>query len=542
MKSFNIIPLVIGAIALTGCAGADLKAKRDEVEKLKERAQTTMAEPAVRAQLPVTFFDESYVPLRRVVVREYTPEQRRVVEMQIETNRTFTNLNDVASWISSVSTTPVYINPELMSAGTPQAGGFPGAAPIAPVAVTPTTPGAGVNPAQVAASKPLTASYSGTMSGFLDVVAANYGVFWKLEDRSVRFLLNESRTFRLKALPGDTQLSSLVTIASNTQGSSGASSTTASTATTTGQSSNIAGVSFSGLSVWAGIESSIRQMLTPVTGRIAVSPSTGTVAVTDTPRVLDRVEQFINEQNAALSRQVAVNVRVLSVELSDRENYGINWNAVYNNLGSNVALRVSTQMPTASNAAQFVLQTATPSSNSWGAASGAVITALSTQGRVSELTSANLVTLNNQPAPVNVGRQISYLASSSTTVTAAVGSTVSLQPGQINTGFSMVVLPHIVDGKEVLLQASINMSSLLQLATITSGSSSIQSPDIATSNFIQRVRISSGDTLVIAGFDQDNLSAVANGVGSADNAALGSRATSGKRNILVIMIQPTVAI
>jgi type IVB pilus formation R64 PilN family outer membrane protein len=171
-----------------------------------------------------------------------------------------------------------------------------------------------------------------------------------------------------------------------------------------------------------------------------------------------------------------------------------------------------------------------------------VISALSTQGKVSELTSATMVTLNNQPAPVNVGRQVSYLASSSTTVTASAGSTTSLQPGQVQTGFSMVVLPHIIDGKELLLQSSINISSLLKLATITSGASTIQSPDVSTSNFIQRVKLNSGDLLVMAGFDQDNLSAVSNGVGEATNTLFGSRATSGTRKLLVVIVQPTVSI
>lgn len=534
---------LIVAISLAGCATKEVAEKRAGVDAVREQAQVAMERDRVREQSSVTFLSSSYVPLRKVVASEFSAEQRRVLDVQIETNRTFKNLNEVAGWLSSVANVPVYTNPELMSAGTttPGVGGLAAPVPVAGAGM----PGVagGVNPAMVAASKSLSADYSGPVEGFLDMVAANYGIFWRMEGRGFRFLLNESRTFRIKALPGDTQLTSLVTIASNSAGgTSGGGATTSTTTTSTASGTNAAGVSFSGLSVWLGIESSIRQLLTPGTGRVAVSPSTGTVSVTDTPRVLDRVEQFIKDQNASLGRQVAVNVRVLSVELTDSTNYGINWSAVYNNLSSNVAFRLSTSMPVSSDAAQFVLQTATPSGNSWGSASGAIISALSTQGRVSELTSANVVTLNNQPAPVNVGRQISYLASSSTTVTSTAGSTTSLQAGQVQTGFSMVLLPHIVDGKEVLLQASINLSSLLGLPTITSGTASIQSPDVSTSNFIQRVRINSGDTLVIAGFDQDNLSAVAAGVGNADNAAMGSRQTKGKRNIIVVILQPTVAI
>ena len=92
----------------------------------------------------------------------------------------------------------------------------------------------------------------------------------------------------------------------------------------------------------------------------------------------------------------------------------------------------------------------------------------------------------------------------------------------------------------MLIQYSLDLSSLLKLNTITSGTTSIQAPDVSTSNFIQRVRMQSGETLVVAGFDQDNLSAVLNGIGSPSNTALGSQAANTKRNMLVVLIQPTL--
>jgi type IVB pilus formation R64 PilN family outer membrane protein len=524
---------------LAGCASSELTEKSSKVEDQMKVAEALNATTKLTPQSAITFLEGKFMPLRKVQLKDRTPEQQRVLDLQIETNRNFTNLNDAAGWVATISGVPVFVNPELMTATNST--GLPGATSVVPTAGLGNTAGGAA--AAIASSKPMSVTYSGSVSGFLDMIAANYGIFWKMEGRAIRLLLNDTRTFRIKALPGDTQMTSTITMASNTSGSStsGTSSTsTAGTSSSTGN--NTAGVTFSGLSVWTGIEASIRQFLTPVTGKVAVSPSTGTISVTDTPRVLDRVAEFVRDQNEALGRQVAVNVRVLSVELSDSTDYGVNWNAVYSNLSSNVKFGVTTAMPATSSAAQFVLQTSTPSSNNWGAASGAIISALSTQGKVSELTSANLITLNNQPAPVNVGRQISYLASSSTTIAATAGSTTSLQPGQVQTGFSMVLLPHIIDGREILMQTSVNISSLLQLSTITSGGSSIQSPDVATSNFIQRVKIRSGDTLVIAGFDQDKLSAVANGVGSATNSAMGSRQTEGKRNILVVVIQPNVAL
>jgi type IVB pilus formation R64 PilN family outer membrane protein len=531
----NILALAIVAI-LSGCSTTAIDKVESKVSVKREQVEHELTRAAVTDAPPVSFLDGSFVPMRKMDRQEYAPEQRAILGMEIETNRNFQSLNEIAGWLASVTNAPVFLNPELMNVTSAQSTGP--SAMQGPMAM----PMPGQNQAQSQAGiagKPFSVAYSGKISGFLDMVAANYGIYWKLEGRNTRFLLTDSRTFRIKALLGDTQLSSIVGSSSN---SGGASSGGASASTGSGTASNTAGVTFTGMSVWAGIDAGIKQLLTPNTGKVAVSPSIGTVSVTDTPRVLEQVASFINEQNAALGRQVSVNVRVLSVEVNDGDNYGINWSAVYSNLSSNLAFKVSSALPTATSAAQFVVQTATSTSGGWGAASGAIISALSTQGRVSELTSATLVTLNNQPAPVNVGRQITYLASSSTTQTTDAGTTTSLTPGQVQTGFSMVLIPHIIDGKEILIQSSVNLSSLLQMATITSGDASIQSPDISTSNFIQRVRMMSGETLVMAGFDQDRLSAVANGVGQAKNTLFGTRDSNGKRTMLVILLQPTVSI
>lgn len=530
-----LISTIAIAAAMTGCATQNIKEADKQVREQEVTVKKTMTENALKPETSIQYTDKSYLPLRKIDKALHNTQQRAILATEIETNRNFANLNEVASWLSNIAGVPVYINPELIAPPT-TAPGQPGAI----AQPMPTIGGQATSAAQLtAANKPLQASYSGSLNGFLDTVAANYGIFWTMEGKSLRFLLNDSRTFRVKALPGDTQLRSTVNAATNTTGNSG---TATQSGTSSGGADNSTGVTFSGLSVWTGLEASIKQMLTTTTGKVAISPATGSITVTDTPRVLDKVAELIRDHNAALSRQVALNVRVLSVELNDTEDYGINWQAAFNNLPTNIAFKANTAFPVSADAAQFILQTATPSNNSWQSASGAIFSALSTIGRVSEMTSTTVVTLNNQPAPVNVGRQVSYLASSTSTVTASVGSTVTLQPGQVQTGFSMVVLPHILDGREMLLQTSVNLSSLLQLATITSGGSSIQSPDIATSNFIQRVKLNSGETLVLAGFDQDNLSAVASGVGEANNWAAGSRKTSKKRTKLVILVQPTVSL
>lgn len=554
------IASLIAIATLAGCTAPTQQVKSIETEvstaKVKaEQMLTRRVEPVETS--PVSYSEQSWIPLRKIERLARDEASAKADTVQIEINQRFASLNEVAGVISSLTGLPVYLGSDIPTT-TAAAGAAVAGAPMtavmpfpmnAPGGVMPTPMPAGIGgmppPGQtgpITANSPFTANYSGSLSGLMNLVSAYYGVNWKGEAQGLRFFVMDSKTYRIAALPGDTRLNSTVDSSSNASGG-GSGSGASSGGTQTGTSTNSTGVGFSGLSVWSALESGIKQMLS-TGGRVIASPATGTITVTDTPSVLARVTEYINGQNSALNRQVSVNVRVLSVELTDGDNYGINWDAVYSNLASasnpfSVALK--TAFPVASGAGNIIISAPATSASRW-AGSSAMISALSTQGRVSELTSSTLVTLNNQPAPVNVGRRVSYLASSSTTQTPNVGATTSLTPGIVQTGFSMTLVPHIIDGKEMLLQYSLDLSSLLRLSTITSGTSSIQAPDISTSNFIQRVRIQSGETLVVAGFDQDNLSAVSNGIGSAESAALGSRDGTRKRTMLVVLIQPNIAL
>lgn len=567
MKKLTCIAAAMAV--LTGCAGpASLPVIKDQTERNKAQIEKLLP-PAVPAEVsPVTYSDRSWIALRKVERSERDAGKDKTDQVQIEINQQFGSLNDVAGAVSSLTGLPVLVGADVLSpaagATSSSSTAAPGPAPSMPVGMPLPIAGSSGGPlpmpllqmprSQSAApsgaitpSSPFTANYSGSLTGFMNLVSAYYGVYWKTNGASLRFFLLDSKTFRIAALPGDTRLSSSVDSGATTAGSSGGGSSGSGSSsggsTQSGTTSNSTGVGYSGLSVWTAIEASVKQML-GVNGKVVASPATGTITVTDTPAVLDRVSEYVDEQNKALNRQVSVNVRVLSVELNEGETYGIQWDLVYANLaaaGSQYALGLKTAATSSEGVGNLILSAPSTSTKRW-AGSTAMISALSTQGRVTELTSATVVTLNNQAVPVNVGRRVSYLASSSTSQTANVGSTTSLTPGTVNTGFSMTLVPHIIDGKELLLQYSLDLSSLLRMKTISSGGNTIEAPDISTSSFIQRVRIQTNETLVVAGFDQDNLSAVAEGVGKPENTLMGSRNGTTKRTMLVILIQPTVAL
>ena len=258
--------------------------------------------------------------------------------------------------------------------------------------------------------------------------------------------------------------------------------------------------------------------------------------MTDTPEVLDEVASFMEAQNRSLSRQVLLNVTVLSVSLTADDSYGISWAAVYQALGTSFKL-TNTFLTSATNPTSFAAQVITPSSRASG--TQAIISALSQQGKVRRKTSASITTLNNQPVPVQVATEQGYLASVSTTNTVNVGSTTALVPGTVTTGFNMTLLPHVLDNGTVLLQFYTNISSLLSLNSVQSGGEQIQTPNIDTRNFLQRVSMKSGQTLVLSGYEGTDDSLTQSGVGKPQNALFGGGYQGTRdREVIVILITP----
>lgn len=530
----------MAAVLLVGCTTTSEPIRRDMAasEANATRALTTLREGGpveVAPRQAVERIAGLWIPTRKINQKEQFPGDAKALRRAIAFNRDFVSLQQVAERITAQAGIPVTISPEALI-GQPTGAAQSSSLPAAPGASVPPPINMAGAASGAGALAPISISYDGTIAGLLDVVAARFGVYWEWTDSdTIRFFRMTTKTFRLQALPGDTTVSTKI---ANQTGGSGSGGSGAS-----GSSIQETSVSAPGLSVWRGVDDSIKSMLSQ-TGKVTVTPATGTITVTDTPQVVRLVEKFIDGQNAALSRQVVINVRVLSVDLNDYDNYGINWSLVFNALSGNVGMTlaniVATTDPASSNLNMRILNSAGGDMRQW-AGSSALISAISKQGKVSLVTSASQRTINNQPAPIQVGTQRAYLAASTTTTVANAGTTTTLQPGTFTTGFSMNAVPHIIDNNRLLLQFSIDLSSLLSLATVTSGGSSIQTPEIATRNFLQRVMLRTGDTLVLSGFEQTRLQDDMQGTGSPDNALLGGGITNGRgRSIIVVLIQPVI--
>ncbi|AZS81989.1 PilN family type IVB pilus formation outer membrane protein [Achromobacter sp. SD115] len=388
------------------------------------------------------------------------------------------------------------------------------------------------------------------LPGLLDAVTSRLGLSWTFRDGAVQIHYLDTRVFRIYAIQSKTNMQSVVqsgtqlaSSGTSGQGAAGATSSSGSGGSTvSGGSTQTTMVSIES-NLAEDVDRMIKSMLTPGLGQSSLSVSTGTVAVTDTPDVLSRIAAYLKTENRNITRQALFNITVAVVQRTETDDQGLDLTAVYKSLNGNYGITVANAFTAASSAGSAsigILDTATGTAGQF-AGSKAILRALSSQGRVSIVTQPSVTTLNYQPVPVQVAKQTSYLAAVSNTATAQVGSTSALTPGTVTTGFSMDLLPFMIDSDQMLLQFTMNLSTDPRLRTVTSGDNSIEVPEVDSRIFSQRVRLRSGQTLILSGFEQNVDRGNRSGMFSPSNWLTGGGgSTNNRREVVVILITPIV--
>ncbi len=373
----------------------------------------------------------------------------------------------------------------------------------------------------------ITMEFDGPLYKLFDVLSTKMNVFWKWENSRVVFHLYESRTFAVNAIPGTTSL--LANVEGRSEGGDGEEGGQIS-------SGQVTSVEAPDMSIWKAIEKSIDAMLSP-NGKMAVGEVAGEITVTDTPQVLQKVEEYLDNTNEKIAKQVMVRVEVFEVENNRSSEYGVDWNAVYS-ASSRYGLNVASQAMDGFTGAGALTATILDPSSSW-VGSEAFVKALATQGKVSLVTTSSVVTLNGQPAPVQVMEEKAYLKSVSSTTDTDGNATFALEPGVVKSGFAMSVMPRIMNNRELLIQFAMEVSTLNSIESFAAGDSEIQLPERSVKHFLQRVRMRSGQTLMLAGFQKSGNERGYEGLSSEKFWFLGGKEDSARsKKTTVVLITP----
>jgi type IVB pilus formation R64 PilN family outer membrane protein len=346
----------------------------------------------------------------------------------------------------------------------------------------------------------LSVSYEGTLKGLLDHVAVLSGYGWDYDavKNQVVFAKTLVKTFVLQGAPGKVSYDNRLTNKSKELSSSmvgmgsnvGQTVQSADTQTQTAQS-NTTTLSFD---IWVDTEKAVRALLSPK-GHVVINQAAGTLTVRDTPQVLRLVANYIDDVNSRISRQVALTIQVWQLSVNDSLEGSLNLQAIFQNDDIRVVAGSLVAGGDLGTAAATIVSGKLKDSN-------AVLKTLRQWGKASQVTSAGGLAMSNQPIPAMAIERHAYLAGVGTSQT-TVANTTMVQPGEVTTGFSMTVIPHILDQRKVILQYNVNISSLDSMQEFETADVTVQLPQVSTQAFSQRATLKMGQTLVLSGFEKE---------------------------------------
>lgn len=294
------------------------------------------------------------------------------------------------------------------------------------------------------------------------------------------------------------------------------------------------------MQLWKDITATVASMKS-AKGQVSASPSSGTITVTDSDDALRRIDHYLTPLNAQLEKQVLFNVDLVSVELTDTDALGWSMNALYQSLSQKYGFALASSFTAPADAVSSTFSILKNSGSPWSGTE-AVVKALSEQGSVGLRRAPSTMTLNYQTVSVQTARQTGFVAGATTTNTAQVGSSTTLQTGMVTTGLNMSLTPYVFDDNRMLLQFSINLSSLLDIRKVDRGQAYAELPELNLPiNMSQKVRLNPGETLMLSGFDDEDTNASQSGTFTPKNWLLGGGINSGKRKTkMIVLITPVV--
>jgi MSHA biogenesis protein MshL len=383
----------------------------------------------------------------------------------------------------------------------------------------------------------------------------------------------QTRLFKINYLPGRRQGASDIRVTSSaiTQGSSGGSGTSSTPAANSSRADDTAHVrTTSDADFWREVQASLNALVGTAERRsVVLNPAAGVIVVRATPAELRQVEAYLNAVQVSIERQVMLEAKIVSVELSEGSQAGVNW-AGFGGLGKG-RLSIGTAAPGASlaptgSAITDGVNTITAGAGLAADALGkgfyglafqasnfaAMINFLQTQGNVQVLSSPRIATLNNQKAVLKVGSDELFVTGISTTTTSgATGSTstpsLTLQP--FFSGVALDVTPQIDDAGNVMLHVHPTVSNVTEkqknvdLGSLGSFRLPLANSTVSETDSIVRVR--NGQIVAIGGLMTQEQRDDRNGLPGVSElplfgALFRSKSGSMSKRELVILIKPTV--
>ena len=339
------------------------------------------------------------------------------------------------------------------------------------------------------------------LSQILDIIATKLSIKWKYDEAT-----NSIRFFRMVTKTWETPFrASKSSYKSTLEGETSASSN-ANALTSRSQNTSPVQDELRDLVELTAMKDNVDSLMTR-SGSIFANPATGTITLTDTPEVVEAADGIIISGVRSLSRMVRLRLQTIKVTSKNNGEAGVDISAAVSRALKNIPDFTVSLGSAASLASTSAGSLGLEIFSGAGAGSTAMLKALQEVGDVETSTEIPIATRNRRSASYNVRKVFSYVASTTpaAATTGGTGGTPGITTAQESVGLKLWMLPEVNGRDTVMLNMSLDQSTLENLETFSSGSGantqSVQLPNIAGEGSSQQVPVRSGQTIVLTGFD-----------------------------------------
>ncbi len=378
-----------------------------------------------------------------------------------------------------------------------------------------------------------------TLKGFLNTILKDNDLYYTLKGNKLTISYLITRTFKIHYISGKRigKSNANVTIANaanSAQGAQGAGGADTNSMSRTGISIE----SNDEFKFWQTVETEIHRILigaadgsthytrtgdswTGPDGQVweynplapIVNPEAGMVTVTGTARQINRVARYVSALTKQIKTQVLIDVRILAVKFDDSRTTGVDWSQLYGL--QNFA--VDSLMMAQKNVASYSFDTLTGITDATFAPNteprnarvtqltgtaniNEVVKFLATQGDVKAISSPRVMTLNNQPALISVGKELFYKIKSTSAL--GTGNNANTAEGEVVdsvfAGILLDITPEIGSNGVITLKINPSISETVDDVSSQVGTRNIP-PDLIRRQIASVVKVKDGEHAILGG-------------------------------------------
>jgi len=261
-------------------------------------------------------------------------------------------------------------------------------------------------------------------------------------------------------------------------GTTGTAGTTGMGGQSSGSNSDYTSVrAVSTFTFWDQLHDHIQQILqvddeyNEAINKTLVSRDASIITVSGTKRQIGAVKRYLDKLETRMHSQVMIEAYLIELTYNDYNTTGVNWSNFALSLNGSYAASINNQgiaSPVYSFGMNF---------DPLG-----MIDFLNRYGDVEVLSNPKVLTLSNQPAVINVGKQLSYLYSSgsiTTTTTGAPSAATTNTMGSVFVGLTLNIVPEVTEDGYIIMRINPVSSELLGEDT---NASNFESTNVVSSN------------------------------------------------------------